>query len=282
MPERENEGKRATEELGELAGVSRKTYEHAATVLDKAPEPIIEATRKKEISINSAYEVTKLPEKQQSEISERIEQGEPAKEVISEVKARKNSENTDTQANDTQNIDTQEKVEKISVEAMDISTTNKKYKIIYVVPTWEGTRKASELCKLPVERVLDNDSALLLWVKASKMIKALKVMKEWGFKYKTIAYIWIKADTNSDNADDWTQENSELCLLATKGNLKRISGEVQQVLTLPVEADEKKPSKFKELTVQLLGNLPALELFAKDNFTFDYDGAEVKWDIAKI
>ena len=32
LPERENEGKRATEELGELAGVSRKTYEHAVTV----------------------------------------------------------------------------------------------------------------------------------------------------------------------------------------------------------------------------------------------------------
>ena len=35
------EVKRATEELGKLAGVSRKTYEHATTVLDKAPEAIV-------------------------------------------------------------------------------------------------------------------------------------------------------------------------------------------------------------------------------------------------
>lgn len=112
-------------------------------------------------------------------------------------------------------------------------------------------------------------------------------MKEWGFKYKTLVYVWIRAqadDLNAyvDNAGDWTRENSELCLLATKGTLHRVNEEIQQVLTLPVEAEGKKPSKFRELTVQLLGDLPALELFARDNFTFDYNVTEVKWDIAKI
>ena len=67
--------------LGAMAGVSGKTYEHATTVLDKAPEPVIEATRWKELSINAAYGVTKLPEEQQAEIASRIEQGESAKEL---------------------------------------------------------------------------------------------------------------------------------------------------------------------------------------------------------
>ena len=83
---------RATEELGKLAGVSHNTYEHATAVLDKAPEPVIEATRKKELSINAAYQVTKMPEEQQAEISKRIEQGEPAKAVISDVQSRIKSE----------------------------------------------------------------------------------------------------------------------------------------------------------------------------------------------
>ena len=77
---------RATEELGTMAGVSRKTYEHAATVLDKAPAPIVEATRKKELSINTAYEVTKLPEEKQTEISKRIEKGENPRKVVADVK----------------------------------------------------------------------------------------------------------------------------------------------------------------------------------------------------
>ena len=88
LPEREKEGKRATEELGNMAGVSRKTYEHAAVVLDKAPEPIIEATRRKELSINAAYGVTKLPEEHQAEIAERISLGESANTVIADVKRK--------------------------------------------------------------------------------------------------------------------------------------------------------------------------------------------------
>ena len=95
MPEREQEGKRATDELGAMAGVSRKTYEHATEVLDKAPEPIVEAARNKELSINAAYEVTQMPQEQQDEIAERIEQGEKPKAVVNEVKKRKTHEAKD-------------------------------------------------------------------------------------------------------------------------------------------------------------------------------------------
>ena len=49
-------------------GIYHKTYEFATTVLDKAP--IVEATRKKELTINTAYEVTKLPEDKLSEVAE--------------------------------------------------------------------------------------------------------------------------------------------------------------------------------------------------------------------
>lgn len=80
---------RATEELGKMAGVSASTYIHATAVLDKAPTAIIEAARQKEISINAAYEVTKMEPEHQEEISERIESGERAEKVISDVKERR-------------------------------------------------------------------------------------------------------------------------------------------------------------------------------------------------
>ena len=86
---------RATDELGELAGVSHKTYEHAAAVLDKAPEPVVQATRDSELSINAAYEVTKMPEDKQLEVSTRIMQGEKPREVVSDVKRQKKPRNNE-------------------------------------------------------------------------------------------------------------------------------------------------------------------------------------------
>ena len=88
-----NSGERATDELGAMAGVSRKTYEHASAVLDNAPLPVVDATCKKEISINAAYEVTRMNSEKQSEISERICKGENPGKVISEVKKQKDGLN---------------------------------------------------------------------------------------------------------------------------------------------------------------------------------------------
>lgn len=76
------------DELGTLAGVSGKTYEHAVTVLETAPAPVVEATRRNDISINAAYQVTKMEPEQQEEISARIEQGETPKAVIADVQKR--------------------------------------------------------------------------------------------------------------------------------------------------------------------------------------------------
>lgn len=76
------------DELGKMAGVSGKTYEHAVTVMEEAPAPIVEATRRNDISINAAYQVTKMEPEQQEEISERIKNGETPKAVISDVQKR--------------------------------------------------------------------------------------------------------------------------------------------------------------------------------------------------
>ena len=74
--------------LGAMARVSGKTYEHAVTVIDKAPEAVVDAVRKDELSINAGYEVTKMQPEEQKEISERIEHGEKAKNVVAEVRAK--------------------------------------------------------------------------------------------------------------------------------------------------------------------------------------------------
>lgn len=79
---------KARDELGAMAGVSGKTYDHAVAVMEEAPEPIIELARQNDLSINAAYEVTQMEPEQQQEVIERIEQGEKPKEVVSDVKKR--------------------------------------------------------------------------------------------------------------------------------------------------------------------------------------------------
>ena len=74
--------------LANMAGVGHSTYEHAATVIDKAPEAVTNAVRKNELSINAGYEVTKMNPEQQNEISQRIKQGEKPKDVVADVRTR--------------------------------------------------------------------------------------------------------------------------------------------------------------------------------------------------
>lgn len=72
--------------LGSLAGVSGKTYEHGVKVLEEAPKPVVEAALKGDVSINAAYEVTKMEPERRQEVAERIESGEKPMEAIREVK----------------------------------------------------------------------------------------------------------------------------------------------------------------------------------------------------
>lgn len=85
FPERDKSEKQSRDELGKMAGVSGKTYEHATEVIDKAPVSVIESVRKKDLSINYAYKVTRMQPEEQQEISSRIESGENPKSVVREV-----------------------------------------------------------------------------------------------------------------------------------------------------------------------------------------------------
>ncbi|OQC48990.1 MAG: DNA N-6-adenine-methyltransferase (Dam) [Tenericutes bacterium ADurb.Bin024] len=60
-------------EIAKVAGVSHDTIAKVETIEYKAPEPVVMASRKGDISVNSAYEVTKLEPQEQKEIAHRIE-----------------------------------------------------------------------------------------------------------------------------------------------------------------------------------------------------------------
>ncbi len=170
----------------------------------------------------------------------------------------------------------------------------KKYQIIYADPPWEwktysvkGRQKTSDrhyplihledLKELQVEGITDKDCILFLWVQDAHLGNALSLGKAWGFTYKTIAFIW---DKQNFGMGYWTRKGAEVCLLFTKGHPKRLSGGVRQFVSEKATIHSQKPAIVREKIVQLMGDLPRIELFARRKVEgWDCWGNEVESDI---
>ena len=167
---------------------------------------------------------------------------------------------------------------------VDIYTTDKKYNVIYADPPWkyktwtEGggtaekhypTMKLDDIIEMKdtIEKISDNNCILFLWVTFPCLLEGLKVMKEWGFTYKTCGFNWVKRNKKSNTfffgMGYWTRANSELCLIGTKGTIKRKSNKVFQIVDTPIEEHSKKPDIVRDRIVELVGDIPRIELFAR-------------------
>jgi len=184
----------------------------------------------------------------------------------------------------------------------------KKYQIIYADPPWSyndklGTNSAKmggydkyykgmtldNICNLPVKDIADKDCILFLWATMPKLPEAFEVIKAWGFKHKTTAFTWIKlnpkADTIFKGVGRWVQGNAELVLLATKGKPHRITKDVSQIIMAKRGKHSVKPNKVKEGIVNLMGDLPRIELFARekkegwDAIGNDINGKDIKEEL---
>lgn len=129
--------------------------------------------------------------------------------------------------------------------------------------------KTEDICKLPIKELSD-DCVLFIWVIYNRMEDALKVIKSWGFEYKTCAFCWVKRNKDTHSwfwgMGGWTRANSEICLLATKGNPKPISNSVHNIVESKVRTHSRKPDEVRERIVKLCGDIPRIELFARQRF----------------
>ena len=158
----------------------------------------------------------------------------------------------------------------------------KTYKIIYADPPYyfkmyskKGDNRSpkyncmtiKDICNLDVKKLADKDCILFIWVIDPFLDKAFEIINKWGFKYKTVAFTWIKENKKSDGyftgLGYWTRANPEQCLLATKGNPKRISKAVRQLIISKRQEHSKKPDEIRDRIVELCGDLPRIELFAR-------------------
>ena len=160
-----------------------------------------------------------------------------------------------------------------------------KYGIILADPAWsfkvwskKGLGRSAEkhyptmalkdICALPVAGIAAEDSALFLWATFPNLPEAFEVIKAWGFAYKTVAFTFIKRNKKSPGyftgCGYWTRANAEICLLATRGHPKRVSKSVRQIIDAPIGRHSEKPAETRDRIIELMGELPRIELFARE------------------
>lgn len=153
--------------------------------------------------------------------------------------------------------------------------------MIYADPPWRYTQKGlqgaaekhyptmgiDEICALPVADLAAPDSVLFLWATFPQLPEALRLIKAWGFQYKSVAFVWLKKNRKSESwfygLGFWTRGNAEVCLLATRGHPKRQAANVHQFIIAPIQEHSRKPDEARDKIVALMGDVPRVELFAR-------------------
>ena len=177
-----------------------------------------------------------------------------------------------------------------------------KYKIIYADPPWHynarnnpktkfsrgvhahyPTMSVDKICSLPVAELADENCALILWVTFPRLKEGIRVLEAWGFRYVTVAFNWFKANKSGKpffGVGYYTKSNSEIALLGIKGRMQPVSNFVSQVVISNREEHSKKPDIVRDKIVELFGDVPRIELFARQKTPgWDVWGNEVNSDI---
>lgn len=175
-----------------------------------------------------------------------------------------------------------------------------KYKIIYADPPWEVmagskqgrrdgesekslpltylTMKLDHIKDLPIREIKDKDSVLFLWTINKYLEQSYEVARAWGFKPSTML-VWNKTPKGIGLGGTFTLANEYLlfCRSGTVKANKRVKGNWWH---MPRERHSKKPDFFRDMIVDTFGDLPRVELFARQKTDgWDIWGNELENDL---
>jgi N6-adenosine-specific RNA methylase IME4 len=156
------------------------------------------------------------------------------------------------------------------------------YDVIYCDPPWYYDVSTSESRKtenhyptMTIEEIKSlhipaaDNSVILMWTTAPMLEKALDVLREWEFNYRTCA-VW---DKEIFGMGHWFRVQHEILLIGTKGNFKtplpenRVSSVYREKRTV----HSKKPDYYHALIEKMFPNVRYLELFARQKYSDKWD-----------
>lgn len=165
------------------------------------------------------------------------------------------------------------------------ATTVLRPAIVYCDPPWAYATKVhamgthqlydsmsdAELAALPVAGLAAEDAALLMWVTLPKLDAAHRIIEAWGFEFRAVFLVWNKVARYYGRAPRsksiYTRPNAELLLLAIRGSMPSLKAggnnmHSNVLLTRPDDHSHK-PEVVRQLIVETFGDLPRIELFAR-------------------
>lgn len=141
-----------------------------------------------------------------------------------------------------------------------------------------STMSLDDICGLPVADVTAKNAHLYLWVPNALLPDGLRVMEEWGFKYKS-NLVWAKR--RKDGGPDgrgvgfYFRNVTELILFGVKGSMRTLAPARSQVNMIETRKREhsRKPDEQYDL-IEACSPGPYLEMFAR----YPHDGWTVWGD----
>jgi len=162
-----------------------------------------------------------------------------------------------------------------------------KYEIIYADPPWQFSNKKTggsmksgaashymttgigDLMKIDVNSIAHDNCTLIMWYVGSMPQEAIDLVKSWGFTIKNMnGFVWNKLTSKGNpffGMGFRTRAGSESAIIAIKGKPAVSSHGVRAVHSFKVSKHSKKPVEFRDLIVELCGDLPRLEMFARES-----------------
>ena len=124
-----------------------------------------------------------------------------------------------------------------------------------------------EIKALPINSITSDDAILFMWCIDSRISDIKEIMAAWGFKFKAVGFVWVKKAKHTDGTNasfgSYTRRSCEFCFIGTKGKYLIKSRGVEQLIIEPKREHSRKPDIARDNIVQLVGDLPRIELFAR-------------------
>lgn len=187
----------------------------------------------------------------------------------------------------------------VSTDAFPPLPVDQKFDLIVADPPWKyksysekGYDRAPEkhyktqplkwICDLPVKNLAAKNAHLMLWINGPSLVAGyhIPVLKAWGFKPSSMAFVWLKTKKGSSNPRMFapavteldfvmglgktTRQNAEYVILGRRGSPRRDSRSIHQLIIEPRREHSRKPEQFYANASEYVG--PAankLELFTR-------------------
>lgn len=184
---------------------------------------------------------------------------------------------------------------------------DKKYDIIYADPPWDyggkmqydksniksinvgfkknifisvadfkyPTLKLSELKQLDVHSISADNCILFMWTTGPQFANSIELGESWGFKYKTVAFVW---DKKVHNPGRYTLSQTEFVIAFKKGLFPTPRGvrNTRQLVSVHRGKHSEKPEIVIDGITKMFPTQQKIELFARKNFNgWDNWGLEI-------